>query len=295
VAKRRTPDGHEIKVTKDGRIVRCTECEIHPYRELMDDDPALAARLEGAAKKLNSNKKSVREAARREFDEVSDELEKRLKQKRAAADADGGTDAAKQEAKKSKKKSGLLDENRKFKDKNTEQRYQAYRERKKVANARAKKAGRPKSKIRRRLDWKKASDWRRKHSPIARGNDFNATVNARGKYKYNEVTLSSGKRVDGYTPPTKGKPGQIVSRKATDLNTIDRATFDTYLNEMVTKYKPPQKITAPKYGEALKGARLKGKMILEVPDTPANRLAAEYRGFDRLAKSKGIELRFEAE
>ena len=56
---------------------------------------------------------------------------------------------------------------------------------------------------------------------MARGNKFNETAKNGLWYKYNEVHLENGKRLDSYDEIK----GEIVSRKATDLESIERFYF----------------------------------------------------------------------
>ena len=91
-----------------------------------------------------------------------------------------------------------------------------------------------------------------------RGNDFNAI--GRNVYRYNEVTLSNGKRLDSYIP---GK--EIISRKATTLSEIQPSTFEGYLRELITKYKKGSPINAPKFGTEFNGKVLEGDYFLEIP------------------------------
>jgi hypothetical protein len=87
--------------------------------------------------------------------------------------------------------------------------------------------------------------------------------------------------------------GEIISRKATDLDDIQLSTFETYLNEMNQKYAPGTSINAPKYGDDLKGKVLEGNLILEIPDN--NKSLSNIQEYIDLAKSKNIELRFRPE
>ena len=145
-----------------------------------------------------------------------------------------------------------------------------------------------------RLDWKEASDYFKYDSPLARGNAFNKKAVDNDWYEFNEVTLANGKRVDGYTPPTNGKPGEIVSRKATNLEEIELATFEGYLKEMKTKYPAGEPINAPKYGNDLKGKVLEGNQILEIP--ASNQNFNQIQDYIDLAKNKySIEIRFKPE
>lgn len=66
-----------------------------------------------------------------------------------------------------------------------------------------------------RLEWKQASEYWTKESPVARGNNFNKTVREADIYDYHEIFLENGKRLDSYDPDA----GEIISRKATDLDT----------------------------------------------------------------------------
>ncbi len=100
----------------------------------------------------------------------------------------------------------LLDDMGKFADDTLENNYQAY------VNRKISKGQTPKD----RLEWKKASDYWTKESPVARGNNFNKTVREADIYDYHEVYLENGKRLDSYAPDA----GEIISRKATDLDKI---------------------------------------------------------------------------
>jgi len=70
---------------------------------------------------------------------------------------------------------------------------------------------------------------------MARGNKFNKKAWKENWYRYNEVTLENGKRLDSYTPPMNGVEGMIVSRKATNLEEIELSSFESYLKEMKNK------------------------------------------------------------
>ncbi|MBC6111944.1 fibronectin type III domain-containing protein [Pedobacter fastidiosus] len=137
--------------------------------------------------------------------------------------------------------------------------------------------------------------WEEVKALFKRGNDFNKKAIRERWDKFNEVTLSNGKRLDGYTPPTDGKLGEIVSRKATDLEKIKYETFENYLKELKAKYPEGIAINAPKYGNDLKGKILEGKHILEIPES--NRSFSEIQEYINLAKSEkyNIEIRFRAE
>jgi hypothetical protein len=78
-ARRKTSDGHEITVTSDGRIRRCTECNFDPYKQVLDADPAMARRADDVKSRMTSDDPDVRATAAKEFDDLSEELERRLK------------------------------------------------------------------------------------------------------------------------------------------------------------------------------------------------------------------------
>ena len=100
--------------------------------------------------------------------------------------------------------------------------------------------------------------WTEVKALFKRGQDFNEK--ARGIYKYNEVTLKNGKRLDSY------KPGQeIISRKATTLADIKPETFKSYLHELINKYPKGAEINAPKFGNLFKDKILDGDYYLEIP------------------------------
>lgn len=128
---------------------------------------------------------------------------------------------------------------------------------------------------------------------MARGNAFNKKAELNDWYPYNEVTLSNGKRVDSYVPPKNGKSGEIISRKATNLEEIELSTFESYLKELKSKYPVNELINAPKYGDELKGKKLEGKHILEIPES--NQVFDDIEKYIQIAKDKGIEIRFRPE
>jgi len=105
---------------------------------------------------------------------------------------------------------------------------------------------------------KKKLTWEEVRAYFKRGNDFNDK--GRLKYKYNEINLVDGKRLDSYIP---GK--EIVSRKATTLSGIKPQTFEGYLKELVAKYEKGKAINSPKYGNDFKNDVLKGDYFLEIP------------------------------
>ncbi|MGG4511722.1 hypothetical protein ABEP00_18240 [Heyndrickxia sporothermodurans] len=97
------------------------------------------------------------------------------------------------------------------------------------------------------------------------GNNFNKEN--RPRYPYNEVELEAkevgGKKyvVDSYAPNK-----EIVSRKFTQLSEVQEKTAKSYLNEITIKYSSGSKISNGTFNpNALKGGRLKGELILEVP------------------------------
>ncbi|WP_242318859.1 T7SS effector LXG polymorphic toxin [Bacillus cereus group sp. BfR-BA-01349] len=140
-----------------------------------------------------------------------------------------------------------------------------------------------------RLNWKEASDYWTKDSPMARGNRFNQTAGKNRWYPNNEVHLSNGKRLDSYDPIK----GEIVSRKATDLADIDIKTFEKHLKEMKDKYAIGTKIRSNKY-RRIDGKSLEGKQILEIP--ASNKNFERIEEYIKLAKEKyDIDIRFREE
>ncbi|KXT78150.1 hypothetical protein [Streptococcus sp. DD13] len=135
----------------------------------------------------------------------------------------------------------LLDGDGVFKNSELEERYQRYLKDKQKRNLEP----------RDRLDWKEASDYWANESPMARGNRFNETVRNSDLYDYHEVHLGSGKRLDSYDPDF----GEIISRKATDLDKIQEETFRGYLQEIRDKYSVGETIRSNAYPE-LDGLKL---------------------------------------
>ena len=97
------------------------------------------------------------------------------------------------------------------------------------------------------------------------GNNFNKE--SRPRYPYNEVELEAqevgGKKyvVDSYAPNK-----EIVSRKFTQLSEVQEKTAKSYLNEFTKEYSSGSKISNGTFNpNALKGGRLKGELILEIP------------------------------
>ncbi|HEY2495007.1 MAG TPA: hypothetical protein VGI33_19120 [Paenibacillus sp.] len=97
------------------------------------------------------------------------------------------------------------------------------------------------------------------------GNNFNKEN--RPRYPYNEVELEAkevgGKKfvVDSYVSNK-----EIVSRKFTQLSEVKESTAIGYLRELTQKYSSGSKISGGPFNpNALKGGRLKGELILEIP------------------------------
>jgi len=173
----------------------------------------------------------------------------------------------------------LLSKEGKFIDNALEQDYQKYLARKSKESKSA----------RDRLSWKEERDYWLYDSPMARGNKFNETAKNGLWYKYNEVHLENGKRLDSYDEIK----GEIVSRKATDLESIELSTFESYLKEMKNKYSEGIKIRSDKYPD-LDGKTLEGKQILEIPES--NKNFDKIQEYIDLAKNKyNIEIRFKPE
>ncbi len=84
----------------------------------------------------------------------------------------------------------------------------------------------------------KASDYWTKESPVARGNNFNKTVREADIYDYYEVYLENGKRLVSYDPGA----GEIISRKAADLDKITEETYRGYLSEFSQNIPKEQKL-----------------------------------------------------
>ena len=74
-----------------------------------------------------------------------------------------------------------------------------------------------------RLDWKETRDYWLYDSPMARGNRFNDKAVDNNWYDFHEINLANGKRLDSYD----NIKGEIVSRKASDLDDISLQTFET--------------------------------------------------------------------
>lgn len=175
-------------------------------------------------------------------------------------------------------KANLLDDTGKFIDDTLENNYQAYIKRK------ISKGQTPKD----RLEWKQASEYWTKESPVARGNNFNKTVREADIYDYYEIFLENGKRLDSYDPDA----GEIISRKATDLDKISEETYRRYLSEFSSKYSEGTKIRSNAYPE-LDGQELRGQYILEIPASNANLSNIDY--YEKIASEYDVILRFTEE
>ena len=127
-----------------------------------------------------------------------------------------------------------------------------------------------------------------KESPVARGNEFNRTVREADIYDYHEIYLENGKRLDSYDPDV----GEIISRKATDLDKISEETYRKYLSEFSTKYSKGTKIRSNAYPE-LDGTTLQGQYILEIPASNADLSNIEY--YKEIASEYDVILRFTEE
>ena len=86
--------------------------------------------------------------------------------------------------------------------------------------------------------------------------------------------------------------GEIISRKATDLDKISEETFRGYLSEIKRKYSVGTTIRSDKY-PALDGMKLRGDYILEIPASNANISNIKY--YEDIAKEYGVKLRFTEE
>ncbi|CAM1371841.1 hypothetical protein TPENAI_61242 [Tenacibaculum litopenaei] len=123
-----------------------------------------------------------------------------------------------------------------------------------------------------------------------RGNDFNKKAEVLEWYKYNEIHLANGKRLDSYDPVAK----EIISRKATDLQNIKFTTFEKYLKEFTKKYKVGTKIRSNKYLKELDGKLLEGTYVLEIPDSNQN-LSNIQTFIDYAWKNHNVKIRFKPE
>ncbi len=135
------------------------------------------------------------------------------------------------------------------------------------------------------------ANWSEVLAFFKRGNDFNKKAVESRWYRYNEVHLGNGKRLDSYDPVK----GEIISRKATDLDKIKFSTFEGYLKELQSKYSPGTTIKSQKYYKTFKDhSVLKGQQYLEIPSTNQNFKDIEiYKKF--AWDNYKIEIRFRPE
>lgn len=172
----------------------------------------------------------------------------------------------------------LLDENGVFVDSENEAAYQRYLARKK------KNGETPRD----RIGWKEASGYWTEYSYVARGNKFNNT--AKKAYTYNEIVVEDDKgnrfRLDSYNPET----GEIVSRKAIDLENTSDATFKGYLDEIKKKYRVGYIIKAQ---NELHDKKLEGHYVLEIPKS--NEKYIDLKHFEELAAEYGVTIKYAEE
>ncbi len=111
-----------------------------------------------------------------------------------------------------------------------------------------------------------------------RGNDFNKKARNNDWYDVHELHLKNGKRLYSYDHDL----GEIVLRKATDFDNIEKSTFEKYLKEIDQKYAPGTKIRSNKYPE-IDGQLLQGQKVIEVPDI--NQSASKLTEFSNACQS----------
>jgi len=97
--------------------------------------------------------------------------------------------------------------------------------------------------------------------------------------------LENGKRLDSYDPDA----GEIISRKATDLNKIIEETYRGYLSEFSQKYSGGTKNMSNAYPK-LDGQELKGQYIVEIPASNAGISNIDY--YKQIAAEYDVILRF---
>jgi hypothetical protein len=116
------------------------------------------------------------------------------------------------------------------------------------------------------------------------GQNFDRVNRTRYPYNEVEVVVDGGTfKVDSYAP---GK--EIVSRKLTQLGNVRTDTAFGYLRELSQKYASGASIThSPFNPAALRGGRLRGDLILEVPvqKTPIPKAVLDE------ASTRGITIR----
>jgi uncharacterized Zn-binding protein involved in type VI secretion len=113
-------------------------------------------------------------------------------------------------------------------------------------------------------------DWLRR---VEEGNEFNRSQAPR--YPHNEVMLDRPIGAKGYPRLDSYDPvrGEIVSRKNTQLSSVQEATAKSYLDELSARYPsgstiadvPTQQVGSGHGNAGLGGTRLTGTQILEVP------------------------------
>ena len=76
VAKHQAPDGHEFKVTKNGDIIRCTDCELvgATYKNVLDNRPNLKKKYDQIAQDLQSPDPTVRARAGEQLEDLHKNL-----------------------------------------------------------------------------------------------------------------------------------------------------------------------------------------------------------------------------
>ena len=95
--------------------------------------------------------------------------------------------------------------------------------------------------------------------------------------------------MDSYDPVA----GEIISRKATDLDKIQESTFRGYLSEFGKKYSVGTEIRSQKYKTELYGKTLEGTYILEVP--ASNAKLPNIDDYKQIASEYDVLLRFTEE
>ena len=100
--------------------------------------------------------------------------------------------------------------------------------------------------------------------------------------------MANGKRLDSYDPVS----GEIISRKATDLDKITESTYRGYLSEINEKYSVGTVIRSDKYPQ-LDGLKLEGQYILEIP--ASNATISNIQHYKDIANEYGVILRFTEE
>lgn len=117
-----------------------------------------------------------------------------------------------------------------------------------------------------RFDWitglKRRNTWRETLRDMHDGINLNRSQWHR--FEANEMRLGNNKILDSYTADHA-----IVSRKLTQLADVEPNTAIGYMKELITKYKPGERIKDGPYARInypdLIGEELKGKWVLELP------------------------------